>query len=151
MASGNDTLHGGAGGDSYYGQTGSDLDIGRLGEDKLYGGDGFDTLEGGDGNDSVWGGNGIDQIWGGAGMDTFFFADGFGTDTVFGFDAADGEKVSLAGVTAITDFSDLVANHLMNVGGTAQIVDGTNSILQNGVAFGDVGAGLAYSADDFLF
>lgn len=39
----------------------------------------------------------------------------------------------------------------MNAGGTAQIVDGANSILLSGVSFSDVGVGLAYSADDFLF
>ena len=146
-----DTVNGGAGNDVFYGNKGNDRLFGANGDDRLYGGDNADMLYGGNGADSLWGGNGIDQIWGGAGLDTFFFADGFGTDTVFGFDAADGEKVSLVGVTAITDFADLITNHLVNVGGTARIVDGSNFIQLNGVAFADVGIGLAYSADDFIF
>ncbi|MDQ2094355.1 calcium-binding protein [Rhodalgimonas zhirmunskyi] len=146
-----DTIKGGAGNDVFYGDNGNDVLFGGNGDDKLYGGANADKLYGGDGTDSLWGGAGLDQMTGGSGLDTFFFVDGFGTDTVFGFDAADGEKISLAGVSAITGFTDLVANHLNNVGGTAQIVDGAYTILLNGVAFADVGVGLAYSADDFLF
>ncbi len=146
-----DTINGGAGNDVFHGNQGNDKLFGANGDDRLYGGDNADMLYGGNGADSLWGGNGLDQIWGGAGLDMFFFADGFGTDTVFGFEAADGEKISLAGVTGITDFADLLANHLINAGGTARIVADANSILLDGVAFGDVGVGLAYSADDFVF
>ena len=56
-----------------------------------------------------------------------------------------------ADVSAITSFADLITNHLVNVGGTAQIVDGANTILLDGVDFSEVGVGLAYSADDFIF
>ncbi len=146
-----DTINGGGGNDVIQGNNGNDRLLGGGGNDKLYGGNNADVLLAGDGADSLWGGNGLDQLTGGNGLDTFFFADGFGSDTVFGFDAADGEKINLAGVTNITDFNDLITNHLVNAGGTARIVDGANGILLNGVSFADVGVGLDYSADDFLF
>ena len=148
---GNDTINGGGGNDVFYGEAGNDRLLGGNGFDQLFGGANADKLYGGLGNDTLNGGVGNDQLTGGLGDDRFVFANGFGNDTVFGFEAADGEKINLAGVTAITDFTDLVNNYLNNVGGIAQIQVGANTILLDGVAFADVGAGLAYSADDFIF
>ncbi|MEP2529981.1 calcium-binding protein [Shimia sp.] len=148
---GNDTVNGGGGFDEFYGEAGNDVLFGGNGFDRLFGGANADQLFGGAGNDTLNGGVGQDQMTGGAGLDRFVFASGFGTDTIFGFDAADGEKINLAGVGAITDFADLVMNHLEDASGTARIVAGTNSILLDGVNFADVGIGLAYSGDDFIF
>ena len=114
-------------------------------------GHGNDTLYGGGGNDILTGGGGNDILSGGGGADDFIFADGFGTDTINGFSANNNEDIDLSAVTNITDFNDLMANHLVNNGGFAQIVDGANTILLDGGAFGDVGAGLAYSGADFIF
>ncbi len=151
-APGTDTVFGGHGNDTISASADtSNVIHGEWGDDLLLGGGRNDSIFGGDGADSLWGGTGMDQLTGGNGLDTFFFVDGFGADTVFGFDAADGEKISFAGVTNITDFADLVTNHLVNAGGTAQIVDGANSILLNGVAFVEVGVGFDYSAGDFIF
>jgi Ca2+-binding RTX toxin-like protein len=148
---GNDSINGGDGNDVFYGEAGNDSLLGGNGNDKLYGGANADTLKGGNGNDSLFGGVGQDKLTGGEGADRYVFANNFGNDTVFGFDAVDAEKINLAGVTGIVDFADLVANHLNNVGGTAQIQMDANTILLNGVAFINVGVGLAYSADDFIF
>ncbi|MEP2530352.1 CHRD domain-containing protein [Shimia sp.] len=148
---GNDTVNGGGGFDVFFGEAGNDILRGGVGFDRLFGGANADQLFGGLGNDTLNGGVGQDQLTGGAGLDRFVFTSGFGNDTIFGFEAADGEKINLAGVVAITGFADLLANHLQDAGGTARIVAGTNSILLNGVDFADVGVGLAYSGDDFIF
>ncbi|WP_194790361.1 peroxidase family protein [Pseudomonas sp. UFMG81] len=111
----NDTLDGGAGDDALNGGNADDVLLGGLGNDNLDGGVGVDLLDGGDGNDTVLGGGGNDTLLGGAGddfldggagndtvtggagndsmvaldgNDVFVFAAGFGTDQVFGFDAA---------------------------------------------------------------
>ena len=60
-------------------------------------------------------------------------------------------RIFLSGVTGITGFNDLMNNHLVDEGGTAVIVDGADRIELRGVAFADVGVGLAYAADDFIF
>ncbi|MEP2532166.1 hypothetical protein [Shimia sp.] len=131
----------GGGFDEFYGEAGNDVLRGGLGFDRLFGGANADQLFGDLGNDTLNGGLGQDQMTGGAGLDRFVFASGFGNDTIFGFEAADGEKINLAGVGAITGFADLITNHLEDAGGTARIVAGVNSILLDGVSFSDVGAG----------
>jgi len=83
--------------------------------------------------------------------DTFVFAGSFGADTITDFSSNDAEDIDLSGVANITNFTDLVMNHLSNNGGTAQIEDGANSILLQGVAFADVGVGQLYSEEDFIF
>lgn len=148
---GNDTIEGGGGNDVFRGDNGFDRILGGAGNDKLYGGNQADVLNGGNGQDTLFGGAGRDKLTGGGGADVFVFADGFGQDTVFGFSANDKEDLNLKGVSAITDFQDLLDNHLVDQGGLAKIVVGTNSILLKGVAFADVGTGLAYSEADFVF
>ncbi len=108
----------------------------------LGGGDGNDTLEGNQGNDTLIGGNGDD---------VFVFDDNFGNDVITFFSSSNAEKIDLSQVSAITDFTDLVTNHLANSGGLAQIFVGADTILLQNVAFADVGTGLAYDANDFLF
>ena len=148
---GNDTIEGGGGNDVFRGDNGFDRILGGAGNDKLYGGNQADVLNGGNGQDTLFGGAGRDKLTGGGGADVFVFADGFGQDTVFGFSAIDKEVLNLKGVSAITDFQDLLDNHLVDQGGLAKILVGTNSILLKGVAFADVGTGLAYSEADFVF
>ncbi len=69
------------------GMAGNDTLSGGGGIDTLFGGAGIDTLGGGAGNDILIGGAGNDAMNGNAGNDTFVFADGFGNDTINGFDA----------------------------------------------------------------
>lgn len=148
---GGDRLNGGAGADLLKGGNGKDQIVGGSGNDTLIGGAGRDVLNGGAGNDLLVGGSGNDRLNGGAGADDFQFANKFGQDIIFGFSAANREDIDLSNVTSITGFKDLINNHLVNAGGTAQIKVGQNTILLKGVAFKDVGVGELYSADDFLF
>ncbi|MGX9353360.1 M10 family metallopeptidase C-terminal domain-containing protein (plasmid) [Shimia sp. W99] len=125
--------------------------IGTSGNDSISGTSGANRLEGNNGNDTILGGGGGDTILGGDGNDVFAFEDGFGQDVITDFNSHNSEDIDLSGVTNITDFTDLLNNHLVNSAGTAQIVDGANSILLQGVAFSAIGVGLVYSADDFIF
>ncbi|MFT6459651.1 M10 family metallopeptidase C-terminal domain-containing protein [Pseudophaeobacter arcticus] len=111
---------------------------GAWGNDTLYGGTGDDTLRDDHGND---------HFTGGAGADSFIFAGSFGTDLIHDFTTSEvGEIIDLAGVSEITDYSDLVQNHLSEVNGNAVISDNLgNSITLAGVGLGDL------TADDFLF
>ena len=135
---GNDVLQGGAGGDALFGQNGNDVLNGSSGNDRLFGGAGFDRLEGGAGNDVLQG----NFNW-----DIFVFSDGFGQDVITDFDALNVfEKIDLAGVGSITDFADLAANHMSQVGADV-VIDalGGNTITLQGVNLADLGA------DDFIF
>lgn len=159
-AGGNDTLNGDGGADTLKGGGADDLLYGKIGNDRLQGGDGNDDLRGGADDDRLIGGNGIDTLNGGSGNDTlsggskkdvFVFGNNFGNDIITDFAASDAEDINLSAVTAINNFTDLITNHLSDNGGFAQIDVGVNSILLEGVAFANVGVGLAYSADDFIF
>lgn len=85
--SGNDRLMGGAGADTLLGQGGNDLLEGGEGRDWLEGGAGRDVLKGAGGADTLDGGAGNDLLIGGGGADTFIFSDGFGSDTIRGYQA----------------------------------------------------------------
>lgn len=158
---GTDLLNGGAQNDILFGGGGDDTLRGNAGNDELKGGNGADLLEGNNNNDVLLGGNGADVLNGGNGNDTltggskaddFIFNDGFGQDVITDFSKVNGEDIDLSGVTNIVDYADLIANHLVNSGGDAMIVDGVNSILLQGVAYNDVLNGLnGYTADDFIF
>ncbi len=144
-------LHGNGGDDSLKGLSGNDSLFGDNGNDTLIGGSGNDHLDGGKGADRLVGGSGNDLMTGGGGSDIFVFADGFGNDTVTDFSGNNPEKIDLSGVSGITSFTDLVANHLEDHGTFVVIVDGTDSISLNGVTMNHIGTGLAYSAGDFIF
>ncbi len=92
-------------------------------------------------------------LHGGGDTDTFVFTDGFGVDRILDFAAANAEKIDLSSVTAITDFADLVANHLNAevVTGYAMIQAGANTITLIGYTMADFGTGLAISDLDFVF
>ncbi len=143
----NDTLVGGAGDDVLRGAWQNDALYGREGDDALYGGSDADRLYGDEGNDTLWGETGNDTLEGGAGADVFVFTDGFGQDVITDFDAASSaEKIDLSGLSAITSFADLTANHLSQAGGNAVIqAPGGYRITLLGVGTGDLGA------DDFIF
>lgn len=135
---GDDTLEGGNGNDRFFGGIGNDLIMGEADNDTIFADAGFDTLDGGTGND---------ELWGKFNADTFLFSDGHGQDTIKDFDAGNAlEKIDLSNVSAITDFADLSANHLTQIGGNVLIDTGAgNSILLEGVAL----AGL--DGTDFIF
>ncbi|WP_269062031.1 calcium-binding protein [Salipiger marinus] len=157
---GNDTLGGGEGSDRLFGENGQDVLRGDAGNDTLDGGGGNDVLVGGQGNDVLFGRGGADTLTGGggndllvgeSGADVFVFAGSWGQDRIQGFEAGNLEKIDLSAITNITDFADLLANHLRDNGGSAEIFFNANTILLEGISVSEIGVGLAYSADDFIF
>ncbi|MEM7076270.1 MAG: hypothetical protein AAF484_14340 [Pseudomonadota bacterium] len=130
VANGDDALHG---------DEGADLIFGGVGDDLIDGGTGQDTLMGGVGNDIMSGGPD-------AQADVFVFEDGFGNDTVQDYGVGQ-DVINLASVTGITDFADLSASHLTQVGLHAVITDGGNTI-----TILDTDASLLSSSDfDFVW
>jgi Ca2+-binding RTX toxin-like protein len=92
--------------------------------DDLRGNNAANTIWSGNGNDMILGRGGNDMLIGQGGDDVFVFGNGFGNDTIAGFEALnDAEDIDLFAVTTITDFDDLVANHLSQVGANAVIDD----------------------------
>lgn len=110
---GNNHLSGNNGNDSMFGHGGNDLLTGGNDSDKLYGGAGNDRLIGGkavglienswgelyypdldDGGDYLDGGAGNDILMGGNGNDTYFFARGYGHDTIIDYRTPGIETVS---------------------------------------------------------
>ncbi len=151
---GDDALSGGSGRDTLSGNQGSDELQGGGGLDRLRGGGGRDSLDGGNGNDRLWGGKGRDTLdggggndllHGGGGGDTFIF--GRGDDTVKDFDAsAAGERIHLGAADGITDYADLMANHVAQTSGGLQITDADgDTMLLSGIT------AQRLQADDFLF
>jgi hypothetical protein len=138
----NDTVNGDGNANLLDGQAGNDTLNGNGGSDILRGGNGADTLNGGLGNDS---------LTGGADFDTFVFQDGWGIDTIVDFDTNDLEDINLAALTNITDFNDLLANHVREVGGILEIFDGANVIRLGGHTLAEVGVAGVISANDFVF
>ncbi len=142
---GNDLIRGNGGDDQIFGQGGDDtLFAGSGGSDMLDGGDGDDVLLGNSGNATLIGGAGSDTMTAAAGNLTnlFVFEDGFGTDTIEQFDPANPLSViDLSAVSAITDFTDLVDNHLSEDAGNSVITDGVNSITLVGILNGDLSSG----------
>jgi serralysin len=82
------------------------------GKDKIFAGAGNDTLEGGTGRD---------LLWGERGADIFKFGNKNGMDDIKDFSLAEGDRIDLSEVSAITDYSDLVNNHLSSYVGDAYI------------------------------
>jgi Ca2+-binding RTX toxin-like protein len=128
---GNDVMVGGGGGDALFGEFGNDTLIGNAGNDRLFGGAGFDVLVGGTGNDRLQGDLNADQ---------FVFQNGFGRDTIVGFESRnDFERIDLEDVSSITNFADLSANHLRQQGNNAVIdAGGGNTITLLGVRVADL-------------
>ncbi|MEM1192609.1 MAG: calcium-binding protein [Pseudomonadota bacterium] len=145
---GNDTVNGGSGNDTINGGSGNDVLVGETGDDLIDGGNGNDFIVGGGGNDTLSGGaTGADRFRGGDGADRFVFANGFGSDVVEDFDVDEiGEQVDLSAVGAITDFNDLINNHVSSdAAGNTVITVGANEIVLIDVAVSDL------SANDFIF
>ena len=71
---------------------------GASGSDVLRGGSGNDTIAGGSGGDDIVGGGGDDLLQGGSGYDEYFFAGGWGTDTIS--DTGSGSELDFTAVTA---------------------------------------------------
>ncbi len=120
--SGNDEIRGSTGNDDLRGQKGNDTVRGGGGDDKLSGGKDDDLVVGGGGNDTLTGADGNDTLRGSDGDDTFEFSDG--TDEVDGYDAlSDNERIDLSDYSAFADLTDLLTNHISQVGADVLIDD----------------------------
>lgn len=117
---GADSINGGSGADTLIGQSGSDFIKGGGrgdlitaggGRDTIKAGAGDDIVNGNGGRDLIDGGAGADLLIGGGGRDTFIFRNNSGDDIVRGF-TVDKDKIDLSAVRDISDFNDLMANHL---------------------------------------
>jgi Ca2+-binding RTX toxin-like protein len=116
---GDDRLSGSGGKDKLEGGDGQDVLLGGDGNDKLKGGLGDDALEGGAGKDKLHGGSGFNILTGGEGVDVFIFSNG--TNQVTDFD--DSDLISLRKASGISNFSDLVSNHMSQSGDDTIIED----------------------------
>lgn len=104
-----ETAIGGTAGDTITANDlGCDL-IGKGGKDALFGGSGDDVFDGGGSKDVLFGYGGQDTLTGGAGVDTYSFtsasdssADRSKADVITDFSHADGEKIDLSGIDAIS-------------------------------------------------
>ena len=76
--------------------------------DNVKGGLGNDRLTGNDINNVIDGGAGNDTLTGGMGADTFVFRNGYGQDTVTDFSAAQGDKIDLTGLSAVSTYTDVL-------------------------------------------
>jgi Ca2+-binding RTX toxin-like protein len=113
----------------------------------IAGGAGNDTLNGAGGNDRLEGGAGNDSMNGGAGLDVFLFAEGFGDDTITGFDANAGSgqdllDISGLGISAATfassvTITDLGADTLVAIGDDSILLLGVNGVVPNNITQAD--------------
>lgn len=129
IASGNDSLVGGAGNDSIYGEAGNDTLDGGADNDVLDGGIGADSLLGGAGNDTLYASQG-DTLSGGDGDDLFTLVDlaEDGSDDIFidGLTTGEtgGDVLDLAGL-ADRGTLNITSNVGGEMSGTVEMYDGT--------------------------
>jgi len=143
MGAGQDSVSGGLGNDQLYGGDGDDTIEGGEGDDYLDGDnlgtpslEGDDHLSGGDGNDRLRGGGGDDTMTGGEGDDRFFFADGFGHDTITDFELGDG--ILLSSVTGIDGPGDVTPLISQDGADALIVLDDDNSIRLIGIDADDL-------------
>lgn len=127
---GNDTVVGGSGADTVMGNNGADKVVGGGGADRVSGGAGNDRVIGGGGRDTVDGGSGNDVLQGLNGDDTFVFSTG--SDLIKDFQA-NADTIDLDNAVGISNFSDLVSNHMWERDGDVIIRDaaGNRTFLQD--------------------
>ncbi|MDB5550562.1 MAG: putative calcium-binding protein [Rhizobium sp.] len=123
----------------------ADLLVGNEQDNSLVGGKGDDTILGGAGEERISGDAGIDWIdggtdddllWGGAGRDIFVFSNGYGTDTIMDFDAAD--IIDLRGLLGFETMQDLFDNHMEDVDGDVVISVGADHLVIKDVTMAEL-------------
>jgi len=121
-----DMMRGGNGDDFLFGGAGNDKLHGGRGADILIAGSGYNRLQGGHGNDILVSDGGKDHLFGGRGADTFVAA--FDSRTrayVHDFSISGGDKLSITGLTGVTDFASLEkVAHIYQAGSSAMIAFG---------------------------
>jgi Ca2+-binding RTX toxin-like protein len=146
---------GGAGACTMFGSSGSDLlaaggaganlliagsgnetltGVGSTGNNVMYAGAGTDLLGGGAGNETFFAGHGNATVIGGSGADLYGFVNGLagGTETVFGFNTAKGDAISLQGYGPNEAQNDL-ANAAVGGGNTTLTLSDNTQVTFVGV------------------
>lgn len=106
----------------------------------LHGNSGDNVLRGLGGADILHGRFGDDMLFGGGGADTFIFENGCGKDVIADFRAGV-DTIRLADLDLITDFADLEANHVKDLGDDLLIRAGHDSIRIRNMDLGDLDIG----------
>jgi Ca2+-binding RTX toxin-like protein len=101
-------------------------------------------ITGNGGNNRLSGGLGDDDLTGGKGSDIFVFKDNFGQDTIHDF-APGTDRIDLSDFSGVKNFTDLMANHATKSDGDVIIHAGTDHLILDHVAKGDL------HASDFIF
>ena len=84
--------------------------VGGSGNDHLTGNGGANTIVGGGGSDVLDGQTGNDTLTGGTGADVFVYRDNYGQDTITDFNAVEGDKIDVSGLSSIASFADLLSD-----------------------------------------
>ncbi|CUH53711.1 calcium-binding protein [Shimia marina] len=122
--------------------SGSDVLTGDDGDNFLRGAGGNDTLIGGAGNDTLRADEGNDRLEGGDGSDVFVFHNDFGQNLITDFEVSGGYDVmDLSFVAEITDYTDLMSNHIRQSGEDVVIFVGSDQITLEDVAINDLDSG----------
>jgi Ca2+-binding RTX toxin-like protein len=101
-------------------------------------------LTGNEGANRLDGGTGNDTLSGGGGNHVFVFCTGSGRDRITDF-AVDVDRIDLSTLVAVTDYADLIANHMTQVGENVVIRAGNDILTINAMQLA------AMDASDFMF
>ena len=117
---------------------------GNAGINTLTGNQGNNRLLGLGNNDWLDGKGGNDRLTGGLGdQDTFIFSTGYGQDTITDFE--DGtDRIDLQKLTAITDYTDLIAHHTKDTTAGLLIFAGKDRLLVEGMSEGNLDSAEVY-------
>jgi serralysin len=130
------TIRGSAKKDTLWGTGSDDFFQGFKGNDTIYAFGGNDTLDGGAGRDTLWGDNGAD---------IFRFAAKSGRDVIVDFTEMERDRIDLSRVSEISNYRDLVKNHLRDEGDAVIRISNGNTITLPGIDAADLDRG------DFIF
>jgi predicted extracellular nuclease/2',3'-cyclic-nucleotide 2'-phosphodiesterase (5'-nucleotidase family) len=88
-------------------------------------------------NDILEGGAGNDTLFGGRGADKFIFRDGFGTDTLYGYEAGI-DTIDFSAITGLATISDL---GIAEVAGNVEITFGSGKLILNNTRLAQFNSG----------
>lgn len=114
--------------------------LGNGSDNKLYGNAGKNSLDGATGFDYLDGGEGDDMLAGGTGADDFHFARGSGKDTITDYEASFDDILLDQSLKGVSDFQDMMANHVKDKGDDLWITYGDDIIVLKNTEAADLQA-----------
>lgn len=152
-----DVLSGGNASDTLSGLTGNDILSGGIGNDILYGGTGDDDLNGGQGNDTLVGGAGSlhkQALLGGAGADIFVLNAG-DSGRILDFSMTE-DRIDVSGwgiysLAELNIYDTGYGSGLPSLEGRIRVLNGTTTVQQVRVDFGQAGQENLFTAANFIF